>query len=195
MGELAMRMTVHMREETDSFPLHRLDEIVYGNNHDLIRENANMDGQSPMGTMSRVASEAAKFYAKQKLLSEDVRQAVEDNYIYPHDLDFYITGTTTCCQIPLGKVLKGGFNTGHGFIREPNSIHSAMALASIIFQANQNMQHGGQSFPIFDHDLAPYVEKTYRKNKERLKNLAPHYSDGELDELAWKETDRDVYQA
>ena len=70
-----MRMTVHMREETDSFPLHRLDEIVYGNNHDLIRENANMDGQSPMGTMSRVASEAAKFYAKQKLLSEDVRQA------------------------------------------------------------------------------------------------------------------------
>lgn len=190
-----MRMTVHMREETDSFPLHRLDEIVYGNNHDLIRENANMDGQSPMGTMSRVASEAAKFYAKQKLLSEDVRQAVEDNYIYPHDLDFYITGTTTCCQIPLGKVLKGGFNTGHGFIREPNSIHSAMALASIIFQANQNMQHGGQSFPIFDHDLAPYVEKTYRKNKERLKKLAPHYSDGELDELAWKETDRDVYQA
>jgi ribonucleoside-triphosphate reductase len=178
-----------------SFPLHALDEIVYGNNHDLIQENANVDGNSPMGQASKMASEAAKSYAKQNMISEEVRQAIDENFIYPHDLDFLPMGTTTCCQIPLGKVLKGGFNTGHGFMREPSDITSAMALAAIIFQANQNMQHGGQSYPAFDYDLEPYVHKTFQKNLSRLRTYSTLYTDQEMEEIAWKETDRDVYQA
>lgn len=117
------------------------DEIVSSSNQDLIQENANTDGKSPMGMMSLFASVGARQYAVEKLLSEDVKKAYLDGYIHPHDLDFYATGTTTCCQIPLGKVLKNGFDTGHGHMREPNNIMSAMALTSIILQANQNQQH------------------------------------------------------
>ncbi|MBF8419102.1 anaerobic ribonucleoside triphosphate reductase [Heyndrickxia coagulans] len=188
-------MTKNEQETSGGFPLHALNEIVFSHNHDLMQENANMDGSSPMGQMSKISSEVSKSYAKQMLLSKEVVKAIDDNFIYPHDLDFMVTGTTTCCQIPLGGVLKGGFNTGHGYMREPKDIGSAMALAAIIFQANQNMQHGGQSFPMFDYDLAPYIEKTFHKNRKRLKTYATSYTDEELEALAWEETDRDAYQA
>ncbi len=188
-------ITKNEQETSGDFPLQALNEIVFSHNHDLMQENANMDGSSPMGQMSKISSEVSKSYAKQMLLSKEVVKAIDDNFIYPHDLDFMVTGTTTCCQIPLGGVLKGGFNTGHGYMREPKDIGSAMALAAIIFQANQNMQHGGQSFPMFDYDLAPYIEKTFHKNRKRLKTYATSYTDEELEALAWEETDRDAYQA
>ncbi|WP_440898110.1 anaerobic ribonucleoside triphosphate reductase [Amphibacillus sp. Q70] len=172
-----------------------LDEIVQSSNQDLIQENANVDGQSPMGQMSKFGSEAAKHYAKTKLLSPDVVEAMNDNFIHPHDLDFMATGTTTCAQIPLGSILKGGFNTGHGFMREPADIVSAMALSSIIFQSNQNMQHGGQSYPKFDYDLAPYVRKSYLKHKRRLEGYPIEWDPETLKETAWREADRDVFQA
>lgn len=69
-----------------------------------------------------------------------------------------------CCQIPLDKLFKHGFNTGHGFLREPGSIRTAGSLAAIAFQSNQNDQHGGQSIPLFDYYLAPYVALSYVKD-------------------------------
>src|SRR5690625_3151700 len=148
-----------------------------------------------MEQMGKFASESSKFYTREFLLQPKVRQAMEENYIHPHDLDFYATGTTTCCQIPLGKILKNGFNTGHGHMREPTSITSAMALSSIIFQANQNMQHGGQSFPMFDFVLAPYVRKTFNKRVEKLRSYPTTWTDEEINKKAWQETEMDVYQA
>ena len=135
------------------------ETIVHGNEQDLMQENANVDGRSPMGVMGTFASESAKYYAVENLLSDQVKKAINQNILYPHDLDFYATGTTTCSQIPLAQMLANGFHTGHGHMRQPQDIKSALALSSIIFQANQNMQHGGQSFALFDVDLAPYVRK------------------------------------
>lgn len=171
------------------------NDIVEVQNQDLIQENANVDGQTPMGQMGKFSSEASKFYAKQFLLRREVKQAIDDNYLHLHDLDFLATGTTTCCQIPLGSVLRDGFNTGHGHMREPNSISSAMALASIVFQSNQNMQHGGQSYPMFDFDLAPYVNKSFQNHLRRISSYPTTMTSEEKTELAWKETDREVYQA
>lgn len=167
-------------------------EIVGSNNQDLIQENANVDGRSPMGMMGLFASTSAKFYAIEHLLSDEIKQAYMNGYIYIHDLDYYASGTTTCVQIPLAKVLKDGFDTGHGHMREPNSIMSAMALASIIFQSNQNQQHGGQAMSNFDFDLAPYVYKTYEKNVQLLESVQ---AGCDIEEKAWELTDRDVYQA
>lgn len=120
-----------------------------------MQENANVDGRSPMGMMGNFASESAKHYVREHLLSKQVKEAINQNILYPHDLDFYATGTTTCSQIPLAQLLKNGFHTGHGHMRQPQDIKSALALSSIILQANQNMQHGGQSLAMFDIDLAP----------------------------------------
>ncbi|TCI24988.1 anaerobic ribonucleoside triphosphate reductase [Exiguobacterium sp. SH3S2] len=162
---------------------------------DLIQENANVDGKSPLGKLARLSSEVSKQLSTTYLLSERSRLAIRDNYLYVHDADYYVTGSTTCCQIPLGELLANGFHTGHGTIRPPQDIRSALALASIILQANQNMQHGGQAFPMFDVDLAPYVEKTYERQLERLNGLPIELTVEQKQQIAEAETVSATYQA
>lgn len=128
--------------------------------NDLKRENANIDGDTPMGTMLKYGSEASKQFYEMYLLNEEHSRAHKNGDIHIHDLDFFSL-TTTCCQIDIKKLFTGGFNTGHGFIREPNSIQSYAALSCIAIQSNQNDQHGGQSIPNFEFGLAKGVAKTF----------------------------------
>ena len=130
--------------------------------NEIKRENANIDGNTAMGTMLKYGSEGAKEFYKMYVIDPKHTAAHENGDIHIHDMDFY-TLTMTCCQIDLVKLLKGGFSTGHGHLREPNDIESYAALACIAIQSNQNDQHGGQSIVNFDYGLAPGVAKTYKK--------------------------------
>lgn len=130
--------------------------------NDIKRENANIDGDTAMGTMLKYGSEGAKQFYEMFVLKPEHAKAHREGDIHIHDLDF-LTLTTTCCQIDLEKLFKGGFSTGHGFLREPNDIQSYAALACIAIQSNQNDQHGGQSIPAFDYAMANGVKKTFRK--------------------------------
>jgi len=130
---------------------------------DTKRENGNIDGNSAMGTMLQFGSNVSKEFAKSYLMKKKFADAHDEGDIHIHDMDFEAMGTTTCLQIDLAKLFKGGFSTGHGYLREPNDIMSYSALAAIAIQSNQNDQHGGQSIPLFDYYLAPGVLKTYKK--------------------------------
>ena len=130
--------------------------------NDVKRENANIDGDTAMGTMLKYGSEGAKQFYDMFILDPQHSEAHRDGDIHIHDLDF-LTLTTTCCQIDLKSLFEGGFSTGHGFLREPNDIASYSALACIAIQSNQNDQHGGQSVPNFDYSMAPGVAKTYKR--------------------------------
>lgn len=130
--------------------------------NDVKRENANVDGDTAMGTMLKYGSEGAKQFYEMYVLKPEHSRAHKEGDIHIHDLDF-LTLTTTCCQIDIVKLFKGGFSTGHGHLREPNDIHSYSALACIAIQSNQNDQHGGQSVPNFEYGMAPGVAKTYAK--------------------------------
>lgn len=130
--------------------------------NDVKRENANIDGDTAMGTMLKYGSEGAKRFYEMYILDPKIAKAHAEGDIHIHDLDF-LTLTTTCCQIDLDKLFTNGFSTGHGFLREPNDIMSYAALACIAIQANQNDQHGGQSVPNFDYALAKGVAKTYKR--------------------------------
>ena len=142
---------------------------------DVKRSNANVDGDSAMGKMLQFGAEGSKVFAKTLLLRPDIAAAHDNGDIHIHDLDFYATGTLTCCQSdPFVLFENGGFNTGHGHLRTPNSIGSYAALAAILLQANQNEQHGGQSIPNFDYAMAPGVDKSFRKALK--KNLAKYNS-------------------
>lgn len=140
------------------------EELTYkpANENDVKRENANIDGDTAMGTMLKYGSEGAKQFYHMFVLNPDHSKAHLEGDIHIHDLDF-LTLTTTCCQIDIEKLFEGGFCTGHGFLREPNDIQSYAALACIAVQSNQNDQHGGQSIPNFDYGMSKGVAKTYRK--------------------------------
>ena len=140
------------------------NELTFADSEDsdMKRDNANIDGDTAMGTMLKYGSEGAKDYYEKCILTSEQSKAHREGDIHIHDLDFY-TLTTTCCQIDLIKLFQGGFSTGHGFLREPNDIQSYSALACIAIQSNQNDQHGGQSIVNFDYGLAPGITKTYKK--------------------------------
>ena len=151
--------------ETNTRLIKTLDELTFkeARDNDVKRENANIDGDTAMGTMLKYGSESAKQFYEMCVLNPKHSEMHKSGDIHIHDLDF-LTLTTTCCQIDLDKLFTGGFSTGHGFLREPNHIASYASIACIAVQSNQNDQHGGQSIPNFDYDLAPGVAKTYAKN-------------------------------
>ncbi|ABO49232.1 ribonucleoside-triphosphate reductase class III catalytic subunit [Desulforamulus reducens MI-1] len=143
------------------------------------RENANVSN-SPSAKMLQIASAASKKYYLTRLIPEEMSQAHARGDLHIHDLDFY-GKTLTCIQIPLGRLLKEGFNTGHGYIRAPKRPTSATALAAIILQSSQNDMHGGQSFAFFDRDIAPFVEnaseeETYQAMEALIYNLNSMHS-------------------
>ena len=139
---------------------------------DAKRENANIDGNSAMGTMLQYGSTVSKEFAKAYLMKQKFSDAHDSGDIHIHDMDFLAMGTTTCMQIDLNKLFKNGFSTGHGHLREPQSITAYGALAAIAIQSNQNDQHGGQSIPAFDYYMAPGVLKTFKKEyKQALYEL------------------------
>ena len=150
--------------EVNTRLMHTLRDITFSSakESDLKRENANIDGDTAMGTMLKYGSESAKHFYTMMMLKPEHSRAHSEGDIHIHDLDFYSL-TMTCCQIDLKKLFKGGFNTGHGHLREPKDIRSYAALAAIAIQSNQNDQHGGQSIPNFDYAMAPGVNKSFRK--------------------------------
>ena len=129
---------------------------------DIKRENANINGDTAMGTMLKYGSEGAKQFYEMYVLDKQAAKAHNKGDIHIHDLDYY-TLTSTCCQIDLIKLFRNGFSTGHGYLREPNDISSYAALACIAIQSNQNDQHGGQSIPNFEYAMTDGVKKTYRR--------------------------------
>lgn len=128
--------------------------------NDIKRENANIDGNTAMGTMLKYGSEGAKTFYEMFVLDPEHARAHDCGDIHIHDLDFFSL-TTTCCQIDLTKLFEGGFNCGYGYLHEPEEIGDYAAMAYTAIQSNQNDQHGGQSVPKFDYDMAPGVRKTY----------------------------------
>ena len=140
------------------------EDIAYKDaaDSDIKRENANINGDTAMGSMLKFGSEGAKQFYEMYVLNPRHSKAHNEGDMHIHDLDFY-TLTTTCCQIDLLSLFRDGFSTGHGVLREPNDIYSYSALACIAIQANQNDQHGGQSVVNFDYGMAPGVRKTFRK--------------------------------
>ena len=142
-----------------------MEEILGKDSEDsnLKRDNANVNGDTAMGTMLQIGANVSKEYYLDNRINRTAATAHRDGHIHIHDLDFYDL-TVTCCQIDVKKVLDGGFNTGHGYLREPATIQSAAALAAIAIQSDQNDCHGGQSIPNLDYGLAKYVVKSFVKH-------------------------------
>ena len=167
--------------EANTSLMKTIDEItnIDARISDMKRDNANIDGNTAMGSMLQIGSAGAKAYNEMYLLRPEHARAYREGDIHIHDFDFYSL-TTTCCQIDILKLFHGGFSTGHGYLREPKSIQSYAALAAIAIQSNQNDQHGGQSIPNFDYGMAEGVAKTYRKAFARtLANAVEDFLDQE----------------
>ena len=158
------RATRTRAREANTSLMRTIDEItnIDARISDMKRDNANIDGNTAMGSMLQIGAAGAKAYNELYLLRPEHAKAYREGDIHIHDFDFYSL-TTTCCQIDILKLFHDGFSTGHGYLREPKSIGSYAALAAIAIQSNQNDQHGGQSIPNFDYAMAEGVGRSYRR--------------------------------
>jgi len=170
---------------------------------DLKRDNANINGDTAMGSMLQYGANAAKEYYLETMVDPYIAKLHRNGDIHIHDLDFY-GWTTTCTQIELRSLFKDGFNTGHGHLRAPKSIGSYAALAAIAIQSNQNDQHGGQSIVDFDYAMGDGVRMTYEKYLKEGKELyfkatnghcIAAYAEQFANTYAQEKTERDTYQA
>ncbi len=178
------RATRTRARESNTKLMKTIDEItnIDARISDMKRDNANIDGNTAMGSMLQIGAAGAKAYNELYLLRPEHAKAYREGDIHIHDFDFYSL-TTTCCQIDIIKLFRGGFSTGHGYLREPMSIQSYAALAAIAIQSNQNDQHGGQSIPNFDYGMAEGVAKTYRKAfGRRLRDILEDTADTDYDQ-------------
>ena len=146
-------------------------EIINIQSNDVTRENANMNADTPAGMMMKFASETTKPFVDDFLLSEEINDAVRNNYLHIHDKDYYPTKSLTCCQHPLDNILKNGFNAGHGESRPAKRIETASIIACISMETAQNEMHGGQAIPAFDFYLAPYVRTSFIEELKAIEEL------------------------
>lgn len=190
-----------MRDEEFGAKVRSIFDNITGSqakDSDLKRDNANINGDTAMGAMLQYGANTAKEYNLDYLIDLYIRNLHKDGWIHIHDLDFY-AWTTTCTQIELRRLFKGGFDTGHGHLREPKSIGSYAALAAIAIQSNQNDQHGGQSIVDFDYAMGDGVRLTYQRYLKEAFELQAEL--GGKTDVSWREeyalrkTTRDTFQA
>ena len=146
-------------------------EIIDAQATEITRENANMNADTPAGMMMKFASESTKSYVDECLLSEEVKEAVKNNYIHIHDKDYYPTKSLTCIQHPLDKILEDGFFAGHGESRPAKRIETASILGCISMETVQNEMHGGQAIPAFDFYMAPFVRRTFQEELDKIGDI------------------------
>lgn len=166
---------------------HIMDGIVSIEKNDTNLSNANMSAHTPAGQMMTFASEITKDYAAKYLINPEYTLAHKNGDIHIHDLDYYPTKTTTCIQYNLEELFEKGFRTKNGSIRTPQSIQSYATLATIVFQTNQNEQHGGQSIPAFDFFMAKGVRKTFQKHLAANLELLLQLDGAEMNEKELRE--------
>ena len=168
-------------------------EIINAKSNDITRENANMNADTPAGMMMKFASETTKPFVDDYLLSSEVKEAVQNNYIHIHDKDYYPTKSLTCVQHPLNKILHEGLCAGHGESRPAKRIETASILGCISMETAQNEMHGGQAIPAFDFYLAPFVRKSYIEEIKKIEDLLgqkyPQLYDIEIEDYVKKDLD------
>ena len=168
-------------------------EIINAKSNDITRENANMNADTHAGMMMKFASETTKPFVDDYLLSPEVKEAVQNNYIHIHDKDYYPTKSLTCVQHPLNKILHDGLCAGHGESRPAKRIETASILGCISMETAQNEMHGGQAIPAFDFYLAPFVRKSYIEEIKKIEDLLgqkyPQLYDIEIEDYVKKDLD------
>lgn len=168
-------------------------EIINAKSNDITRENANMNADTPAGMMMKFASETTKPFVDDYLLSSEVKETVQNNYIHIHDKDYYPTKSLTCVQHPLNKILHDGLCAGHGESRPAKRIETASILGCISMETAQNEMHGGQAIPAFDFYLAPFVRKSYIEEIKKIEDLLgqkyPQLYDIEIEDYVKKDLD------
>lgn len=153
--------------------VHMLDKVYQENQRIMYigdKENSNIDSTLVSTKRSLVYNELSKELYKKFFLTVEELQAVNDGYIYIHDMSARLN-TMNCCLFDVANVLKGGFEMGNLWYNEPNSLDVAFDVIGDIVMSASSQQYGGFTLPEVDKILVPYAEKSYLYYKKNYTEL------------------------
>ena len=138
--------------------------------------NANVDEKSFSGREKEASADVQKTIALDYTLSPEVSDAHKNMLLYQHDLEKTNIGEHNCLQVDFKKLFTDGFTTRNGDIRPPSSFSSACQQTAVIFQCQSQVQFGGVGTIHLDYDLAPFVQKSFRKHVRNYLTDVENYS-------------------
>lgn len=130
------------------------------------RENANFDSSLISTKGSIIRGYLTKEIFKQYHLTPEETRAIEDGFIYIHDLRDLVFGGINCCLFDIGKVLEGGFEMSGIEYCEPKSVLSALQVIGDVVLSATAQQFGGFTIPEIDKILVPYAKKSQKYHEE-----------------------------
>ena len=164
------------------------------------KENSNTDSALVSTKRSLVLNELNKQLYKKFFLTVEERQAVNDGYIYIHDMSAR-RDTMNCCLFDVAEVMRGGFEMGNVWYNEPKTLDTAFDVIGDITLSAASQEYGGFTLPQIDEVLVPYAKKTYEKYKHEFYDIADNlldyrHSDFEqkANDYAMKKVERDMEQ-
>ena len=155
--------------------------------------NANTDSTMVSTQRSLIYGHLSKELYKKFFLNSSELQAIEDGYIYIHDMKDRLQ-SINCCLWDIKSVLKGGFEMGNVWYNEPKTLDVAFDVISDITISAASNQYGGFTLPEIDSVLAPYAELSYKKYVEEFLKISKSGDLDEADEYASKKVRRDFEQ-
>lgn len=173
--------------------VHMLDK-VYQESQKIMyigdKENSNADSALVSTKRSLIFNELNKELYKKFFLNVEELQAINDGYIYIHDMSAR-RDTMNCCLFDVASVLKDGFEMGNLWYNEPKSLNVAFDVIGDITMAAASQQYGGFTLPEVDKILAPYAQKTYDASYEKYIEMG--ISPEQADIQATKDVEKDFH--
>ncbi len=134
----------------------QMSKITY----DGDRSNGSMDSSLVSSKRALIVDAVEKITYSNYHLALDEREALNDGYIYIHDMGFR-RDTVNCCLFDMAAVLDGGFEMGEMWYDEPATLSEAFdVIASISMNAVAQI-YGGFTIPQIDELLSKYAKKSY----------------------------------
>ena len=173
--------------------VHMLDKVYQESKKIMYigdKENSNADSALVSTKRSLIFNELNKELYKKFFLNVEELQAINDGYIYIHDMSAR-RDTMNCCLFDVASVLKGGFEMGNLWYNEPKSLNVAFDVIGDITMAAASQQYGGFTLPEVDKILAPYAQKTYDASYEKYIEMG--ISPEQADIQATKDVEKDFH--
>ncbi len=155
------------------------------------KENSNADSALVSTKRSLIYSELNRSLYKKFFLNKDELEAINDGYIYIHDMNAR-RDCINCCLFDMASILKGGFEMGNLWYNEPKTLDVAFDVIGDVTLSAAAQQYGGFTLPEIDKTLAPYAEKSYKMYLEKY--LALEINEEKAEKLAMIDIEKDFRQ-
>lgn len=134
------------------------------------RENANFESTLISTKQALIRGYLTKELYKSNYLTKEELSAIDDGYIYIHDLRDLIFNGFNCCLFDMGTVLEGGFEMANLKYKEPTNVLSCLQVIGDVTLSASAQQFGGFTIPEIDKVLVKYIKKSIVKyGKEAVK--------------------------